>query len=155
MKTSDKQNLVEESAFEVPEHYFSAQFEKLKHIPYEKHGMKVPLDFFENQEAKILSKIKQEKKSKLKFIYWLIPPAVAALFIFILNPNLKTPSTAKINLDKVSDNEIIEHLSHQELNEDLLCETGWCQDIHELNKPNDLEKYLIETENLSNLIDHI
>ena len=155
MKTSDKQNPVEESAFEVPEHYFSAQFEKLKYIPYEKHGMMVPLDFFENQEAKILSKIKKEKKSKLKFIYWLIPPAVAALFIFFLNPNLKRPNTAKLNLDKVSDNEIIEHLSHHELNEDLLCETGWCQDIHELNKPNDIEKYLIETENLSNLIDHI
>jgi len=155
MKTSDKQNPVEESAFEMPVNYFSAQFEKLKHIPHQQHGMTVPLDFFENQEAQMLSKIKQGQKSKLKYIYWLIPPAVAALFIFILYPNLKTPSAAKLNLDKVSDNEIIEHLSHQELNQDLLCETGWCQDIHELNKSNDLEKYLIETDNLSNLIDLI
>jgi hypothetical protein len=68
---------------------------------------------------------------------------VFGLFLFEPSPQSQT------KLSGPSEDELIEQLQQIELNTDLLCEAGWCNEIELLEKEDlsQTENFLLETEN--------
>lgn len=154
-------NLKVIGGFAVPLNYFKILEERLQIISEtpnftipEINNFAVPNGYFDTLEANILMLVLPEEAQiiplyKRGFVKNLL--AVAAtlllfsmLYLFMNRPASHTGNMAGIH--KLSTQEIIEHLSSEGYNLELLCDAGWCNDLNKLNKKEntDVENYLLE-----------
>ena len=161
----DIEQLKENNAgFSLPDTYFSDNAVRLKLIPNDEMaeqlfeaGFLVPPTYFSNNKKQLIERVNKKNK-QIKIFKITVVSGIAAVFLAILGLNYwPTKPISKVELDfnQLTDAEIIEHLSELELNENIVCDAGWCQELKDLNKPNDLEIYLLESDHLDQLKESI
>lgn len=111
-------------------------------------GFKVPEDYFERLNTKVIENINRKKTNGLKLL-WVnsinITAIAASLFIisglFLFEPN-------RNNDHEPNAEEIISHLQQEEITADLLCDAGWCLELDQKEQKNTEleEEILLNTE---------
>lgn len=140
-------------SFSVPEGYFEQLQERLEILGDEttdegqldsfnslgvEGGFNIPTDYFEALEGKVMNRVLEENK-EAKVIpllsykkYWLASIAATfliAAFIFLWKDQ-KVTLVAESNTLQIE--QVADHLEVGDLNEELLCDAGWCDEITSL-----------------------
>ncbi len=136
--------------FSVPEGYFGQLQERLEIMGDEtlvegqldsfnskgvEGGFNIPTDYFEALEGKVMNRVLEvNKEAKVMPLisyknYWIASIAAAfliAAFIFLWKDQKATlvAESNSLEIEQVAD-----HLEVGDLNEDLLCDAGWCDEI--------------------------
>jgi len=117
-------------------------------------GFKVPDDYFEKLNIKVIENVNSKKTIGLK-LHWVnsinLTAIAASLFIisglFLFEPNRNKNQEPNAE-------EIISHLQQEEITVDLLCDAGWCLELDQTEPKNsDIEEEILlntETELLIN-----
>ena len=125
----------------------------LSSLKQEENGFEVPEQYFELLPNKILQQLPQENTKVFKLQVkqlWVNGASIAAMLLMVSSLLLFEPSPqSQTKLSGPSEDEFIEQLQQIELNTDLLCETGWCNEIELLEKEDlsQTENFLLDTEN--------
>jgi hypothetical protein len=125
----------------------------LSSLKQEENGFEVPEQYFELLPNKILQQLPKEKTKVFKLQVkqlWVNGASIAAMLLVVFGLFLFEPSPqSQTKLSGPSEDELIEQLQQIELNADLLCEAGWCNEIELLEKEDlsQTENFLLETEN--------
>ncbi|MBU3663869.1 MAG: hypothetical protein FGM41_11835 [Bacteroidetes bacterium] len=125
----------------------------LSSLKQEENGFEVPEQYFELLPNKILQQLPKENPKVFKLQVkqlWINGASIAAMLLVVFGLFLFEPSPqSQTKLSGPSEDELLEHLQQIELNTDLLCEAGWCNEVELLEKEglNQTETYLLETEN--------
>ena len=111
-------------------------------------GFKVPEDYFEKLNIKVIENVNSKKTIGVK-LHWVnsinLTAISASLFIisglFLFEPNSNKNQEPNVE-------EIIIHLQQEEITVDLLCDAGWCLELDQTEYKNtDLEeKIFLEIE---------
>ncbi len=152
------------AGFSLPDTYFSDSADRLKLIPNDEMpehlfeaGFLVPPTYFSNNKKQLIERVNKKNK-QIKIFKITAVSGIAAVLLAILGLNFwpsKPISKVELDFNQLTDAEIIEHLSKEDMNENLLCEAGWCQELNDLNKSNETEKYLLESDHLDYLKESI
>ncbi len=155
-----KQMNQKSAGFVVPENYFSNTTERLISIANKKNegmnavnGFLIPPAYFENKKIAMIASVNKNQKT-LNFYAIYSLAGIAAVLIAVLSFTFwptKNMTPVDTGFKQLSDSEIIEHLSSHDINEELLCDAGWCQELKDLHQPNHIENYLLETDELEYL----
>jgi hypothetical protein len=143
--------------FEAPSNYFETleerlhlgldQTELLERIP--ENSFEVPNEYFDNLNKSILQKIEEAKikntlvfkLSKLSWISGIAATAILVSFLFFGRTNI--PESVNLT-SELSEDDIAEQLNLSDLNEEFLCEAGWCNELEKLDKPaNEIEEDIL------------
>jgi hypothetical protein len=125
----------------------------LSSLKQEENSFEVPGQYFELLPNKILQQLPKENTRVFRLQVkqlWINAASIAAILLMIFGLFLFEPKPqSQTKLSSPSEDELLEHLQQIELNTDLLCEAGWCNEIELLEKEslNQTETYLLETEN--------
>jgi hypothetical protein len=125
----------------------------LSSLKQEENGFEVPEQYFELLPNKILQQLPKENPKVFKLQVkqlWVNGASIAAMLLVVFGLFLFEPSPqSQTKLSGPSEDELIEQLQQIELNTDLLCETGWCNEIELLEKEDlsQTENFLLEIEN--------
>jgi|LakMenE01Jun11ns_1017448.scaffolds.fasta_scaffold9942182_3 hypothetical protein len=125
----------------------------LSSLKQEENGFEVPEQYFELLPNKILQQLPKENTKVFKLQVkqlWVNGASIAAMLLVVFGLFLFEPSPqSQTKLSGPSEDELIEQLQQIELNADLLCEAGWCNEIELLEKEDlsQTENFLLETEN--------
>lgn len=136
--------------FSVPENYFEQLQERLELMGDEplmedelaslnrmgaEGGFNIPTDYFKALEGKVIDSVLEEN-NEAKVIsllsykrYWLASMAAAFLitaFVFLWKDqkSAQVAESSRLEIEQVAD-----HLEVGDLNEELLCDAGWCDEI--------------------------
>lgn len=116
-------------------------------------GFNVPEQYFEGLPKKIIQQLPKEKPRVFKLHVkqlWANVASIAAILLMVFGLFLFEPKPInQTKLNSPSEEELIEHLQQIEINSDLLCEAGWCNELELLQKEDlsQTEDYLLEAEN--------
>ncbi|MFN4084212.1 MAG: hypothetical protein ACK4K9_11325 [Bacteroidia bacterium] len=150
-----KEIIQNNNGFDLPENYFdelkSEVMLKVQKNQFE-GGFTVPDNYIETLRKNVLANTKPDIKTiKISWFYYASAAAallLAVTFIFLFEPQKQE------NFGSISDKEIINHLEHNGLSIDLLCDAGWCNEI--IIEPNTkLENYLIDEMDETNFYDEL
>lgn len=151
--------------FFTPPNYLESNVTRMKdlilkeqlNIPETRGGFEVPENYFENFKVDI-----RPKQSQLTLLHkskWISIAASLLLIGFtgwiIIKNNPNGKGKEQSDLQKLSTEEIINHLDPQDINAELLCDAGWCNELQELeNESKEVNPILDEVseEDLTELI---
>lgn len=125
----------------------------LSSLKQEEDGFGVPEHYFERLPNKILQQLPKENNKFFKLQVkqlWVNGASIAAMLLVVFGLFLFEPSPqSQTKISGPSEDELIEQLQQIEINTDLLCEAGWCNEIELLEKEDlsQTENFLLETEN--------
>lgn len=156
--------------FSVPESYFEELEQNLlkgyeeeveEKLFIEDTGFEVPQGYFDQLNERIIGNVKgreEERESegvgakiiplfRRPILMWATGLAASAILVsglYFFQPTNKQTDAMAVK-ESLGINDVADHLDASELDEDLLCDAGWCNEIEALNTPKDFgteEKYL-------------
>lgn len=156
-----------QGGFEVPQDYFKQLRKKLVNSISmvepnfgSENGFTVPDGYFENLNQNILKSIPSKQAKKISLFKqqeaWFA--AIAAVFIAVvllfLYKSYQKPLYSHQMLQKVSDEEIMNHLTNTGYTYYMLCDAGWCNEIKD-KKTGNLDNYILENIDESILLEEL
>ncbi len=159
-------NLKTEGGFRLPDHYFEdLEIKMLANLAEpelnfgQNGGFKTPEEYFAGMEMAVLNKLALKKAKIIPFYqrsFFSLGISIAAglLLVSMLFLYRMSDSPDIVKNTAVSNEEIINHLSNEDINAELLCEAGWCTEMEKLNKKenDELNNYIIENSDESLLM---
>ena len=91
-------------------------------------------------------------------VNWMNYAAACLVFGVIVFGVMKMNSSSQTetaNLEDLSEEEIIEHLSNSGFREEMLCDAGWCDELKKLENSSEIENYIIDDGSELELTDEI
>lgn len=140
-------NLPVAGGFEVSEGYFEelensliSEEENIEIAVKEisRLGFEMPANYFENLENKVLAKLEKRQEARVISIapqsWYIWASSAAAVILITLNFVFFEPKEKQTELtsQQISTEDIADHLLESDLNEDLLCDAGWCNELEKL-----------------------
>ncbi len=152
-------NLGNEGGFSAPEAYFEKSKNSILNkinkepslnISGNEGGFVLPNNYFEQGKNAILSKIQKPDAKKINLFNWKTVSGIAALFIAVVGLtifiNNNNSNNLNANLNKVSEEEMIEYLTNNDVKIEWINEVKPINQIDnkEENNTKEVEQYLME-----------
>jgi len=152
-------NNLNNNGFNTPDGYF----ENLNHRILNKAlftenngGLLVSDEYFNNLNKEIVRCTISKKPIKTIYLNVALSAAavlIACVMLFIFVPK---NSTHYADLNKLTEEQIIEHLQNDQISVELLCEAGWCNEIDLKKESNSsIENYLLNEINNDEIINEL
>jgi hypothetical protein len=135
--------------FDAPKGYFEQfelknfdELELSKDFGDSSNFFATPAGYFEQLDAKIIEKISKKENrflsiNRKEIIYWVSGIAATLAFVSFFFLGGTKPQSLSDNEVNLSTEEIAEQLSLSDVNAELLCDAGWCNELEKLNKEED------------------
>lgn len=163
-------NLNAKGGFNIPDSYFEKSKENiLDKITTEPNlnldkmegGFTIPTNYFEENKVAILSKINKPQARKIALFNWKYLTGIAALFIAVLGIiifiNNQNSTNLSANLNKVSNEEMIDYLANNDVRVEWINELKPISQVEQngQNNTNEMEQYLMDHTDEQALLDEL
>ncbi|OYU97556.1 MAG: hypothetical protein CFE21_04485 [Bacteroidetes bacterium B1(2017)] len=156
-------NLPVAGGFEVPEGYFEGleyslmseeEDIEIREKEISELGFGMPANYFENLENEVLSKLEKRQEARVIPIaaqsWYIWASSAAAVLLIALNFVFFKPNEnhSELTSQQISTEDVANHLLESDINEDLLCDAGWCNELEKLSGGTDkaTNELLLETD---------
>lgn len=116
---------------------------------------KVPEEYFTQLEKRILDRVPQSPPRKHQTVYfnlWVSISGIAAALILVTGMFFSLPNQVNPEIvnSRLMVDEVAQHLLNSDIDVDLLCDAGWCNELDQLDYhtlDRELEDYLLDSGN--------
>ncbi|MFA9213281.1 MAG: hypothetical protein ACEQSR_05475 [Candidatus Methylacidiphilales bacterium] len=163
-------NLNAKEGFNTPDGYFEKSKESILaktttepnlNLDKMEGGFTIPTNYFEENKAAILSKTNKPQALKIALFNWKYLTGIAALFVAVLGIiifiNNQNSTNLSANLNKVSNEEMIDYLANNDVRVEWINELKPITQVEQNghNNTNEMEQYLMDHADEQALLDEL